>query len=159
MPSEMVVIGLDRLTLYQARIAHPETVIREVVAEVVERHGKALEQELSREPGPPVYPILWTSRRQKIAFKLTFGFGRGIPTVRQHLLSTAWLVASEETARGILSIGVINFTFHRQFVTGRRQQIFHKITGWVNEQAAFATTRAVMTQDFISTVRQRFTPA
>lgn len=150
------VIGLDKVSMRTARLSQAEEIVRLLAQIVVATHGRALEAELSREPGPPVYPIHWTSQRQMIAFFLTNGFGAGIPTGRTGTLSRAWFVELQKIAQTISAITVTNYTPYRIFVTGERQQRYHRTTGWINEENAFAKTQVLMRRDFVTSVQQRF---
>lgn len=91
--------------------------------------NKALSK-LTREPGPAVKPIEWSSLRQRRAFFATKGFGRGIPTRRTGALLSAWKVFYQWT-RGGGSITLGNDNPAMPFVQGDQAQQFHKNTGWV----------------------------
>jgi hypothetical protein len=114
--------------------------------------------QLQQEPGPPKYPIRWTSERQRRAFFATDGFGRGIPTKRSHAMSQAWQVTIniEQITRfqvftnrlisflarfkiteaptpppPTIIVDVSNPVSYTRYVEGENQQGFHKDTGWL----------------------------
>ena len=95
----------------------------------------ALEREFfSLKPGPPKYPIQWTSERQRKAFFATRGFGRGIPTRRTGRINEGWRTEVTATADGGL-IEIYNTEPSTPFVWGFPgfegwQQRFHIATGW-----------------------------
>lgn len=90
--------------------------------------NKALNS-LTREPGPAVKPIEWSSLRQRRAFFATKGFGRGIPTRRTGKLLEAWkVIFTPEKDGGAVTMSNDNSAM--PFVQGDRAQQFHKNTGW-----------------------------
>lgn len=91
--------------------------------------NRALEQ-LTREPGKPVHPIRWASRKQQRAYFASGGFGKGIPSRRTGKLLAAWRVVyvpGKEINRLILT----NDDPAMPYVQGEFAQPFHKDTGWV----------------------------
>lgn len=87
---------------------------------------------LKREPGPPIYPIRFTTDRQRRAFFASKGFGRGIPARRGSppAVLEGWdAVFTPTNDGGILAL--INPVDHVDFVQGFRAQGFHKDTGYV----------------------------
>ena len=92
---------------------------------------RQVQTRLAIEPRPVVYPIEWTSERQRRAFFATDGFGHGIPYKRTGGLKESWTVEFD-TANLIIAIG--NKSPAAQFVVGERQQQFHKTTGWLDAQ-------------------------
>jgi hypothetical protein len=114
--------------------------------------------QLQQEPGPPKYPIRWTTERQRRAFFATNGFGRGIPTKRTHAISQAWQVTInvEQITRfqvftnnliaflarfkvsdaptpplPTVIVDVSNPVSYTRYVEGENQQGYHKNTGWL----------------------------
>jgi hypothetical protein len=114
--------------------------------------------QLQQEPGPPKYPIRWSSERQRRAFFASDGFGRGIPTKRSHAMSQAWQVSVnvEQITRfqvftntliaflarfkvadaptpppPTIIVDVSNPVSYTRYVEGKDQQGFHKDTGWL----------------------------
>lgn len=85
------------------------------------------------EPGAPVYPIIWTSDKQRRAFFATNGFGRGIPTVRTHAIRDSWDARFEFQEDGGDFI-VENKAPYAHWVVGLGQQGFHATTGWIYAQ-------------------------
>lgn len=83
-------------------------------------------------PGPPIYPIRWTSERQRKAFFASKGFGRGIPAKRGSPpeITRAWRGEFIPTPDGGI-MALINDAPGVDFVQGFRAQEFHKDTGWV----------------------------
>lgn len=84
-------------------------------------------------PGPVVYPIQWTSDKQRKAFFASNGFGRGIPTKRTRKTESSWKVIYVVASEGG-EITLLNTEPHAKYVygdaNGMHQQIFHKRTGW-----------------------------
>ncbi len=91
-----------------------------------------VKRQLMKEPGPVVYPIEWTSEKQRRAFFATDGFGHGIPYQRTHDLAAAWEVIFDASDAGFGTITVENPAEASDFVYGHRQQQFHINTGWPN---------------------------
>jgi hypothetical protein len=114
--------------------------------------------QLQQEPGPPKYPIRWTTERMRRAFFASNGFGRGIPTKRSHALSQAWQVTInvDQITRfqmftnnliaflarfkitepptpipPMIIVDVSNPVSYERYVEGVNQQGFHKDTGWL----------------------------
>lgn len=81
-------------------------------------------------PGTPVYPIRWTSDRQRRAFFASRGFGRGIPTQRRNTLVNAWDVEFVPDQEGGLIV-MSNPYEAAQYLFGPRTQGFHLDTGYV----------------------------
>lgn len=90
---------------------------------------KAL-RKLKRVPGPPVYPIRWTSEKQRRAYFATDGFGGGIPYDRSGDMAAGWDVEVADFADGVL-VALSNPAPQVEFVQGFRAQGFHEDTGWV----------------------------
>ena len=88
---------------------------------------------LRREPGVVVYPIEWTSERQRLAFFASDGFGHGIPYQRSGQLIHDWHVIGDYRG-GLTSIRVFNDNPAARYIygdeAGKHQQQFHKNTGW-----------------------------
>jgi hypothetical protein len=92
-----------------------------------------VDRTLRQEPGPVQYPIEWESEKQRRAYFASDGFGHGIPYQRSHDYVNAWHVTADYTG-GLTSINVRNDLPESDFIGGRRQQRFHKNTGWANAQ-------------------------
>ena len=92
----------------------------------------AVKRDLMKEPGPVVYPIEWTSDKQRRAFFATDGFGAGIPYQRTHDLAAAWDITFDASDAGFGTVTVENPSDAAEFVYGHRQQGFHINTGWPN---------------------------
>lgn len=88
---------------------------------------RGVEPRVSQTPGPVVYPIQWTTARQRAAFFATDGFGAGIPYSRSGSVSSAWDY-QEGVVRPLFRFYNTNET--ATFVIGDDQQQFHKNTGW-----------------------------
>jgi hypothetical protein len=81
-------------------------------------------------PGPPRYPIRWSSERQRKAYFASRGFGRGIPSRRTGEIVGAWQGEFVATSDGG-TLALINRNPAVQFLQGARVQGFHLDTGWV----------------------------
>lgn len=88
-------------------------------------------QRLRLIPGPPKYPIRWTSERQRRAFFATNGFGRGIPTPRTGKIAADWEVSFVAVEGGGILV-LSNPHSAAKFVHGPDPfaQGFHIDTGW-----------------------------
>ena len=84
---------------------------------------------LAIEPGPVVYPIQWTSEKQRRAFFAIDGFGHGIPYKRTGGLNKSWHVEFD-TSKFVITVG--NTAPAAKFVVGEHRQPFHKNTGWLD---------------------------
>lgn len=85
---------------------------------------------LSREPGPPIYPIRWASLRQRRAYFATRGFGRGIPSRRSGALLRNWSADFfGDSEGGVVTLS--NPVPWMRYVQGDRPQPFHLDTGYV----------------------------
>jgi hypothetical protein len=87
-------------------------------------------KQLTRIPGPPRYPLRWSSDRQRRAFFATDGFGGGIPTRRSDSIVNEWRALFQQTKDGGTLI-IENDHPAATFLQGSNQQPFHKDTGWV----------------------------
>jgi hypothetical protein len=90
--------------------------------------------QLQEEPGPVVYPIVWTTEKQRKAFFATDGFGAGIPTRRTGRTRSGWQLVGLVTEQGAGSLAVENNEYAAQFVYFPHQQQFHTNTGWMGEE-------------------------
>jgi len=91
-------------------------------------------------PGPVVYPILWTTIRQQVAFFASNGFGRGIPTGRTGDTASGWRKRIVDKGGGVFVASITNNKPAAKFVYGALtrnvakaripQQRFHSATGW-----------------------------
>ncbi len=97
----------------------------------------ALQKDLSTAPGPVVYPIRWTSARQRRAFFATNGFGKGIPYKRTGQFVKGWRVQVNYAPAALATVSADNPAPARPYVTGAQQQMFHAITGWRPEELVF----------------------
>ena len=75
------------------------------------------------------YPIEWTSEKQRRAFFATDGFGRGIPYRRTGALAAGWRSQVRGYKRGG-TLKIWNDVPYEEYVSGGRQQRFHRRTGW-----------------------------
>jgi hypothetical protein len=101
--------------------------IRPFVSQEVD---KTLRQEPPVRRWPGDYPIEWTSERQRRAYFATDGFGAGIPYQRTHEFMHGWHVRADYSPSGFGEIAITHDSDKEVFITGRRQQRFHAITGW-----------------------------
>lgn len=85
---------------------------------------------LTREPGPPIYPLRWQTLKQKRAFFATNGFGHGIPYQRKGTLLEGWDWLFEPRKDGG-EVALTNPSKVLEFAQGDRAQRFHLDTGWV----------------------------
>lgn len=85
--------------------------------------------ELRHTPGPVKYPLEWASERQRRAFFATDGFGRGIPYERTGRTNSLWVV-NIDLFDGAVVMTTSNSSKAARFTVGRRQQPFHRNTGW-----------------------------
>lgn len=96
-------------------------------------------------PAPAVrYPIQWKSEKQRRAFFATRGFGKGIPTKRTGKLQAGWkVIANVDYREGLFTVYNDATTrdyftgqliFYEQYVTGEKQQPFHRNTGYIRSQ-------------------------
>ncbi len=139
-----IFLDLDALHALQERVAR--------APERARRFAKELEADLEQmalailgaEPGPPAYPIDWTSERQWRYVMAKLRREGNLPYRRTHALSRGWRVES------VLGVGEREETWivltHDsppvlwrgrefqvwQFVMGEYQQFFHAVTGWRN---------------------------
>lgn len=94
-----------------------------------------VDRTLRREPGPVKYPLAWESDQQKgYYFAVIAQYdaqGNVIPYQRTHQYVSSWHVQADYT-NGLSSITVENLASYAQYVGGRRQQRFHRNTGWPN---------------------------
>lgn len=116
----------------------------------VNRNRDHLLADLSRYPGPVVYPIQWKSEKQRRAFFATKGFGKGIPYHRTYGWGKTWHVLVEYLPDGISQIVARNDNPIRQYVTGENQQPFHANTGWQKDDDTFQIWGMIM-EDEIET--------
>lgn len=129
--------------------AAPEVVNR-LVNRTVNRNRDRLLSRFRKEPGRVVHPIRFTTLLQQRALFASRGFGAGLPTTRSHALVNAWKLPVVYSGTGITSIVLENDNPARPFVIGRRQQLFHKITGWYQEQPLILQTQR-MVEDEVET--------
>lgn len=94
---------------------------------------------LQREPGPPNYPLRWSSQRQRRAYFATGGFGGGIPTRRSGKILRGWKVEVVHSSPLGGEIILSNSEPAMTYVQGRQQQPFHRDTGWVQIDDALNT--------------------
>jgi len=92
-----------------------------------------IEPPVRRYPGD--YPLEWTSAKQAYYVKNFVlkhdADGHIIPYTRTHALVKAWHVIANYS-QGLTNVRVFNDSPAAQYVYGRRQQRFHRITGWPN---------------------------
>ncbi len=124
----------------------PEVVNR-LVNEAVNANRDALLARLRTEPGAVVYPIRWTSERQRRAYFATNGFGAGIPYRRTHKLVGSWRVLVVYQPGQLTSVEIGTDDPKEQFVTGRHQQRFHAVTGWYKTENVLDAVDKRMTDD------------
>ncbi len=85
---------------------------------------------LTKEPGPPIYPLRWASERQRRAYFATNGFGKGIPYQRTGKLQDGWDVDFQPDQEGG-TIALVNPVAYMRYVQGNQSQPFHEDTGYV----------------------------
>jgi hypothetical protein len=128
------------LTVREAAEALPTCVDRMVRRDirpfVSQEWDKTMRQEPPRRQWPDEYPLEWQSERQRRAYFATNGFGKGIPYRRTHQFVRGWHVLADYSPSGLGEIAITHDSHIEQFVTGRRQQRFHAITGWPSSASA-----------------------
>jgi len=97
---------------------------------------KTMRQEPPERSWPDEYPLEWESERQRRAYFATDGFGKGIPYRRTHAFVRGWHVLAGYSPSGLGEIVVTHDSDKELFITGRRQQRFHAITGWPSSAGA-----------------------
>lgn len=111
----------------------PETFNKFVRKDLVPFAQNEVTKRLRREPGAVVYPIQWTSEKQRLAFFATDGFGHGIPYQRTGQIEHDWHVIGDYRA-GFAGLTVFNENPAALYIYGdeygRHQQQFHVNTGW-----------------------------
>ncbi len=111
----------------------PETFNRFVRRDMVPFIQNEATRRLRREPGVVVYPIQWTSEKQRLAFFATDGFGHGIPYQRTGQIEHDWHVIADYR-NGFAGITVFNDSPVAMYIYGdefgRHQQPMHIDTGW-----------------------------
>ena len=132
--------------------------------ETVDEVGGETISLLSAPVGPVQYPIQWTNDTQEWAYKLTDGFGRGIPTHRTGALQKGWQQRTETQADKAVWV-IENMVPHARFVVGtlnkdlriaaRTQQKFHANTGY---PLAAATIESQLV-DFRTRYTDKISPA
>lgn len=142
---ELKVDDRDLLAAAAELFERAPAVTRRAVDQAANRVGEQTLARLRREPGPVRRPIQWASERQRRAFFASNGFGRGIPTRRTQRLVNAWRLVVIYTPDQLTEVGFENDTPYRPYVTGRRQQPFHRITGWQSEESVFLDAAIAMT--------------
>lgn len=137
-----IFVDYDVLHALQERVARAPDDTRRFVKELeadLEQMALAI---LGAEPGPPSYPIVWTSERQRRYVLARLRREGNLPYRRTHALSQGWRVES------VLGVGQreenwLILTHDSppilwrgreyqvwQFVMGEYQQFFHAVTGW-----------------------------
>lgn len=134
-----VELGIDTALLEALRDAHqtvPEAVDRFAKRELRPFASQFVDRTLRREPGPVKYPIQWTSPKQRRYYFAVLAVYDPIthaivPYQRTGRYIRGWHVRGDY-ANGLTSIRVYNEESRAQFIGGRRQQRFHRNTGWPN---------------------------
>lgn len=112
---------------------HPALARRYAKRELRPFVSNLVTKRLRREPGAVVYPIQWTSDKQRMAFFATDGFGHGIPYTRSGRMEHDWHVIGDYRA-GFSGISISNENPAARYVygdeEGQHQQLFHENTGW-----------------------------
>lgn len=121
------------IVAYEYILQRAPDVVNTRVNITVNRVRDRLLAKFRTEPGAVVYPIQWTSDRQRKAFFASNGFGHGIPYSRNHDLVNAWKLVVVYQPNRLTEIAVSNADLARQFVTGQNQQRFHAVTGWYKD--------------------------
>jgi hypothetical protein len=134
---EIVVDDKDLIGAYLELIEEMPEVVRTITGQVVNKVGDKYLAKLQTEPGKVKYPIKWKSEKQRRAFFATNGFGKGIPTRRNHKLVQGWKLVVTYLPDAIAQVAFTNPVSYRRYVTGRDQQPFHAITGWYYEENIF----------------------
>lgn len=80
---------------------------------------------------PGDYPLEWTSEKQRRYVMWKLRSTGNLPYQRTHQYVRGWHVQGVYT-HGLTSILVFHDDEVADFVGGRRQQRFHRITGWAN---------------------------
>lgn len=114
-------------------LEHYQTVFHEELETTHDEIEPYVIQDLEVIPGSVVYPIAWTSERQRRAYFATKGFGHGIPYQRTGRLALAW----EFTVEGN-GVVIRNRNPASPFVYGSLalsnqgafKQQMHENTGW-----------------------------
>lgn len=119
---------------YAALFAHAgafvETVTRRTLDETI---APVMLPDFQQEPGSVKHPIQWTSAKQRRYVKMKQRKGEiKAPYVRTHAVSRGWKLFLVQSGTDLTSIKLENNAAATDFVEGKRQQQFHKNTGWLN---------------------------
>jgi len=139
MYSAEVLIDLDKLIQIQdAAEQFPAIIDRYVRKDLVPFIRHWVDTRLRVEPGPVVYPIKWTSERQRryyfgVIAVYNVNTHEVMPYKRTHQLIHDWHVYGDYK-KGFRSVRVVNDNPVAQYVfgdeKGKHQQKFHRNTGW-----------------------------
>ena len=126
---------------------------REVRPFVSQQVDKTLRQEPRVRQYPNDYPLEWASEKQRKYVMAKLRRENNLPYRRTHDFVHAWHVTADYT-RGLSSIVIYNDAETddgqplEQYVTGRRQQPYHHITGWPSSGSVIQVI-VLETEDFV----------
>lgn len=124
-----VTVDLDILVAIDDAARTAPVLMKTVYKRAVGRLRSRLLADLKQEPGSPVYPIRWKTRRQQRYVMAKLKREGNLPYERTHKLANAWKVdVYADGDGGILEAR--NETPYLEFVQGVWQQPFHIDTGW-----------------------------
>lgn len=133
--------------------------VRQHGQDAVDAHRDDLLSELKAIPGPPKYPIQWTSEKQRRAFFATNGFGGGIPTTRSGRLPDGWQIITFE-ANATFTVFITNQNPAAKYVYGplanispSPRQRFHAQTGWPDAWPIVQRYTALILDDMVARIR------
>lgn len=115
-------------------------------------------QDLSRAPGPVQLPVMWTSERQHNFVMMQKGRGR-MQSSRRALISGGWKYRVVYSPDQISSLEVYNTAPGVEFVEGRRQQLFHRNTGWLYAPSVVSPWIAILNDEVETALIKSFIAA
>jgi hypothetical protein len=102
------------------------------------------------EPGRPVYPLVWASAKQRRYVMMKLRRDNNLPYQRTHRHINAYDLKVDTTdTNGVFTLTNSNPAF--DFISGSRQQLFHKRTGWLEIDSTVNEINAIITEDLRQT--------
>ncbi len=101
------------------------------------------------EPGPPHYPIRWTSDKQRRFVMAKLRRENNLPYQRTHLLVNSYDVVLNSTEAGGILL-VTNDDPSARFVVGDDQQGFHIDTGWQSTASVIVEFEEIAFNELVS---------
>lgn len=136
---EVDIDGIKALDATEEQLRQLPSLVRVVIGEAVSKNQRGFLADLRTEPGKPIYPLAWTSARQRRFVMAKLRREGNLPYQRRPAgIGSGYEIDVVVVGEFETSVVLRNEFPEERFVKGKDQQRFHAITGWIPRESQVA---------------------